>query len=277
MGAGAAGAFVSASLPPTSDAELKATLQEVPKELRQKIAKAIIDSGGVSNGPKASTKVDSALADLFSFYDLQRTGFITIDEMLAVDREYAKVCGTEFKEEDTRASFKDSDANKDGKVAMSEFIGKFRAASQDAGLLEDTMIGMVRQTLDMLKKTKPVMSLDDAITGMFEIYDLDKSGFITIDEIVKMDKVVSETMDTPFDEAETRSNFTESDANKDNKVSLSEYKAYFKTALQKTGLPEATLLGMVKQTNMVLLKNEGKWRSGRRGVVWESNKLNLYL
>jgi Ca2+-binding EF-hand superfamily protein len=277
MGAGAAGAFVSASLPPTSDAELKATLQEVPKELRQKIAKAIIDSGGVSNGSYASTKVDSALADLFSFYDLQRTGYITIDEMLAVDREYAKVCGIEFKEEDTRASFKDSDANKDGKVAMSEFIGKFRSASQDAGILEDAMIGMVGQTLNMLKKTKPVMSLDDAITGMFEIYDLDKSGFITIDEIVKMDKVVSETMDTPFDEAETRSNFTESDANKDNKVSLSEYKAYFKTALQKTGLPESTLLGMVKQTNMVLLKNEGKWRSGRRGVVWESNKLNLYL
>jgi Ca2+-binding EF-hand superfamily protein len=277
MGAGAAGAFVSASLPPTSDAELKATLQEVPKELRQKIAKAIIDSGGVSNGSKASTKVDSALADLFSFYDLQRTGYITIDEMLAVDREYAKVCGTEFKEEDTRASFKDSDANKDGKVAMSEFIGKFRSASQDAGILEDAMIGMVGQTLNMLKKTKPVMSLDDAITGMFEIYDLDKSGFITIDEIVKMDKVVSEAMDTPFDEAETRSNFTESDANKDNKVSLSEYKAYFKTALQKTGLPESTLLGMVQQTNVVLLKNEGKWRSGRRGVVWESNKLNLYL
>merc|ERR1712166_1714361 len=112
---------------------------------------------------------------------------------------------------------------------------------------------MVKQTVGMLKVAKPVVLLDDALNAMFEIYDLDKSGCITVDEMVILDKVFSEAGQAPFKEEETRSNFTESDANKDSKVSLAEYTAYFKATAGKTGMSEESLLGLVKQTNEILI------------------------
>mmetsp|Transcript_49471 Transcript_49471/g.90612 ORF Transcript_49471/g.90612 Transcript_49471/m.90612 type:complete len:121 (-) Transcript_49471:12-374(-) len=118
------------------------------------------------------------------------------------------------------------------------------------------MTGLLKQTIEMLRDAKPVVQLDDAINALFEIYDIDKSGFITIDEMVRIDKVFSEACQTAFNEDEVRSAFSDSDANKDSKVSLAEFNAHFKELAVKTDLPEDRVLAMVQQTNDILIANK---------------------
>merc|ERR1712187_700434 len=145
------------------------------------------------------------------------------------DRAFCEACGDSFNEGDTRTTFKET--------------------ASKAGLGEDAMLGMAKQTVDILNTAKAAVSLEDALTAMFEIYDQDKSGFVTIDEQITMDRVFAEASKTPFSEDEARTNFTGSDANKDGKVSLQEHISFFKATAQSAGLSDETLLGMVRQTN----------------------------
>merc|ERR1712232_430135 len=147
----------------------------------------------------------------------------------------------------TRESFKSSDANKDGKVALQEYMDYFKVVSSQAGISQKDMLGLVKQTIRVLKLAKPNISLDDAYRALFEICDLDKSGFITIDEQIAIDKIYAKVSDSPFDENDTRSTFSESDANKDGKVAFEEFVAYFKAVGERAGLPEDSLIGMVRQ------------------------------
>merc|ERR1719401_1572004 len=116
------------------------------------------------------------------------------------------------------------------------------------------MIGLVKQTFRVLKLAKPDISLNDAYRALFEICDLDKSGFITIDEQITIDKIHAKVTDSPFDEKDTRSSFSESDANKDGKVTFEEFLAHYKAIGERSELPEDTIIGMVRQTNDLLLQ-----------------------
>merc|ERR1711924_13081 len=120
---------------------------------------------------------------------------ITVDEMLAMDREFSKVSGGEFSEEESRKTFSESDANKDGKVVLSEYLAYFKKAFKETGLTDEAILGMIKQTNDMLSASKAdgkeKISLDDALTGMFQIYDIDKSSFVSMEEMLEMDKVFS--------------------------------------------------------------------------------------
>jgi len=252
MGAGASSG-VAAGLGSASDEDLKALLMGVPKEERARLLSALADAPGDSTSQTTpAAPLDAALMELFQIYDLDKGGFITIDEMLAVDREFSKSCGSEFKEEESRASFKESDCNKDGKVALSEYTAYFKSLGTKAELEEDALLGMVKQTMDILKVAKPSISLDDSLNALFLIYDLDKSSFVTIDEMMAMDKEFSKACGSEFIEEESRANFKESDANKDGKVALSEYADYFKALGKKAGLGDDALTGMVRQTMDVL-------------------------
>jgi len=74
--------------------------------------------------------------------------------------------------------------------------------------------------------------LEIAITNMFNLYDLDKSGFVKLDEKCAMDKATSEKLGVTWDEDASMAEFRAADANRDGKVSLSE----FIVSLKKTAI-----------------------------------------
>lgn len=248
MGTGAS-AGVAAAVAAAKEDELAATLTSIPAAEREKIAKAL----GASKKDEAA--LDEALTQMFKIYDLDNSGTVTVDESLAMDREFSKICGASFNEEESRKTFTESDVNKDGKVVLSEFLVYFKKTATGTGLTDDQILGMVQQTNEMLapEKDKVKITLDDALTGMFQIYDVDKSGFVTIDELLKMDKVFSKQCGAEYNEEETKNTFDSSDENKDGKVSLQEYLKYFKKTMGDAGLSEDDQIGMVKLTNDMLL------------------------
>jgi Ca2+-binding EF-hand superfamily protein len=109
------------------------------------------------------------------------------------------------------------------------------------------------ETYEILTAGNATITLDDALTAMFQIQDLDKSGFITMEESLEFDKLFSEVSGVQFDEAETKETFAQTDANKDGKVSLEEFKAYFKKTASEAGMDESAQLGLVRQTNQMML------------------------
>jgi len=189
---------------------------------------------------------------MFQIYDLDKSGFVTMDENLKMDKAFCEACGQDFDEESSRSNFSESDANKDGKVSLKEFLTYFKATAAKADVPADAQIGFVKQAVEMLRgKTSTTTSgLDEGLTEMFQIYDLDKSGFVTIDEMLQMDKALSAAFSQDFDEASCKASFTESDANKDGKVSLGEFLTYFRASAP--ALPEEQKIGFVKQTNELL-------------------------
>jgi len=248
MGGGAS-AGITAAVTSASADELCAVLNDLPAAQREKLASAL-----------KGDPLDDALTKLFHVYDLDNSGYITIDEALAMDREFQKLCGADFNEEETRQTFLESDTNKDGKVVLAEFIAKFKKTGKEAGLSDADLAGMASQVAGMMAASKAdgkeKMTIDDALTGLFQIYDIDKSGFITLDEILKTDKAFSEVCGAAFDEEETKKTFSESDENKDQKVSLKEFVAYFKKNMADQGLSEDQMLGFVKMTNKMMIESK---------------------
>ena len=57
-------------------------------------------------------------------------------------------------------------------------------------------------------------AIEEALTKMFELYDIDHSGFVSLEENTAMDKKLSEVLGAPFDEGQSKASFSDSDANK---------------------------------------------------------------
>eukprot|EP00746_Dinoflagellata_sp_MGD_P014794 gnl/MRDRNA2_/MRDRNA2_132582_c0_seq1.p1 gnl/MRDRNA2_/MRDRNA2_132582_c0~~gnl/MRDRNA2_/MRDRNA2_132582_c0_seq1.p1 ORF type:complete len:230 (-),score=61.00 gnl/MRDRNA2_/MRDRNA2_132582_c0_seq1:177-866(-) len=203
---------------------------------------------GEAKEREVNPALEEAMTNMFKLYDLDNSGYITIDERLAVDRAISEAGGFEFGQ-----SFSKGDSNKDDKITLSEFVADMKRTAAKNNLSDDALIEYVQRTNEILTVGKSKITLDDALTAMFQIQDLDKSGFITIDESLEFDKIFSEVSGMPFDETETKETFIQTDANKDGKVSLEEFKAYFKKTASEVGMNEAAQLGLVRQTNQMML------------------------
>merc|ERR1719160_2016770 len=177
------------------------------------------------------------MTKMFKLYDLDNSGYITIDERLAIDRtisEFPRIDGGfEFDGATSRETF--SKGNIPAKISLSEFVADMKRTAAQKNLSDDAILEYVLQTNEILIAGKAAITLDDALTAMFQIQDSDKSGFITMDECLEFDKTLSEVSGIPFNEAETKQTFTRTDVNKDGKVSLEEFKAYFKKAASEAG------------------------------------------
>jgi len=74
--------------------------------------------------------------------------------------------------------------------------------------------------------------LETAITTLFNLYDMDSSGFITLEQKCAMDKATTERLGGTWDEAASMAEFRADDENRDGKVTLSEFTA----SLKKTAI-----------------------------------------
>lgn len=260
MGAGAS-AGIAAAVTAAKEDELAEMMKKLPESEREKISKALSGDGAAKDAG-VDKKLEDALTALFQTYDIDKSGFVTLDEFLAIDKVFSQECGAEFDEAETRKSFTESDKNKDEKVSLKEYIDSFKKIATDVGLADSGLLAMVEQTNSMLTAAKakgePKVSLEDVLTAMFHIYDLDKSGFVTLDECMKMDKVFCEQCGATYDEADTKKYFSDSDENKDNKVSLKEFIASFAKTAKDAGLDEEAQFAMVKLTNDMLLESKAK-------------------
>jgi len=61
--------------------------------------------------------------------------------------------------------------------------------------------------------------------GVFNTYDMDGDGFITMEENIEQDRLIAEEQGKPFDESHSVSSFERTDLDKDGKVSLEEIMA----------------------------------------------------
>lgn len=194
-----------------------------------------------------------AMTKMFKLYDLDNSGYITIDERLAMDRAMSEARGLAFDEATSRETFHKGDTNKDEKITLDEFVADMKRTAANSNLSDDAILEYVQQTNEILTAGNATITLDDALTAMFQIQDLDKSGFITMEETLEFDKLFSEVSGVQFDEAETKRTFTQTDADKDGRVSLEEFKTYFKKTASEAGMDESAQLGLVRQTNQMML------------------------
>jgi Ca2+-binding EF-hand superfamily protein len=144
----------------------------------------------------------------FKTFDKNGDGTISKDEMKSIF--------TEFSDSEIDTMIKGLDSNKDGVIQYEEFTNWVMA------------VGGV--TTSMMQMGEPVIkqdsSVDAAIKEMFEEVDLDKNGHVTLEESLKMAKMVSDKFRQPYDESQVKESFSMGDLNKDGKVTLDEFKKF---------------------------------------------------
>mmetsp|Transcript_34232 Transcript_34232/g.91371 ORF Transcript_34232/g.91371 Transcript_34232/m.91371 type:complete len:116 (-) Transcript_34232:102-449(-) len=106
-------------------------------------------------------------------------------------------------------------------------------------------------------------ALQDVLTEMFRIYDSDHSGFIDIEENLSLDRALANKFGTPFDEEESRTKFSGSDANKDGKVTIDEFLANAAENLRVGDANEEQAVEMIMLVNQMLRESAEAARASR--------------
>eukprot|EP01100_Stratorugosa_tubuloviscum_P009764 TRINITY_DN410_c1_g1_i4.p1 TRINITY_DN410_c1_g1~~TRINITY_DN410_c1_g1_i4.p1 ORF type:complete len:159 (-),score=62.98 TRINITY_DN410_c1_g1_i4:88-528(-) len=144
--------------------------------------------------------VDTSKADLarkiFTSIDNSGSGFI--DKITL--RKLFTFSGHNVSDEKTEEIYKALDKNSDGKIDVEEFI-------------------KMDVELDGYEKVDKL----DSAKAFFELVDIDKDGFITIDEYTYFLTAMGENF------AEIRQSYNNADSSKDGKISFSEFVNHFES------------------------------------------------
>merc|ERR1719326_2759691 len=107
------------------------------------------------------------------------------------------------------------------------------------------------------------LEINARVAEMFKLYDLDGSGFITLDENLKLDKKMAELFGQPFDEEKCKEQFKKTDANSDGKVTEDEFRAFITkeviTPIREQGMPDEMILMMLMPIIELLRETAGKY------------------
>eukprot|EP01100_Stratorugosa_tubuloviscum_P009765 TRINITY_DN410_c1_g1_i5.p1 TRINITY_DN410_c1_g1~~TRINITY_DN410_c1_g1_i5.p1 ORF type:complete len:152 (-),score=57.80 TRINITY_DN410_c1_g1_i5:111-566(-) len=141
----------------------------------------------------ADTSKAGLARKMFASIDNSGSGFI--DKVTL--RRLFLVCGRNVNDEKLEEIYRSLDKNSDGKIDVEEFIK-----------VDLELVGHERA--DKL----------DSAKAFFELVDIDKDGFITIDEYTYFLTAMGENF------AEIRESYNKADASKDGKISFSELIKY---------------------------------------------------
>jgi len=94
------------------------------------------------------------------------------------------------------------------------------------------------------QETMPSGAVVELLTRLYQNADLDKDGFVTLDEFLAIDRRMCEQLGATHDPAECQREFGISDGNGDGKIALEEYTQYMGRMLE--GLPESNVLTMLE-------------------------------
>ena len=148
-------------------------------------------------------KVDTAVADAFEMFDINRNGYVSRQEIKKVMLQL----GEAVSNRKVDVIVRDADIDEDGKINIEEFQQKEYPA----------LSTMVRNTAqEMMKK----MREDNAVLESFKIFDLDGDGFVTTQEI----KAVMDMLGNKVTDEVAVAMVRDADADGDGRISIEEFK-----------------------------------------------------
>lgn len=148
------------------------------------------------------SKIDTAVSDAFEMFDINRSGYISRQEMKKVMAQL----GEAITNKTVDLMVRDADIDEDGKINIEEFQQKEYPSLS-------IMVRNVAQ--EMMKK----MREENAALESFKVFDLDGDGFVTAQEIKtvlsKLGNVVTDEVATEMVKA--------SDVDGDGRISVKEF------------------------------------------------------
>lgn len=180
-------------------------------------------------------RLNAGLIELFNIYDVDKSGWISLEENLKIDKHISEGVGAPFDEEESRRSYMESDTNKDGKVTLPEFLATDFFKSMPGLTAEQKL-----QFVEVVKTVLIPDRIEEAFAELFNIYDVDKNGWVSMEENIAMDKKFAEAMGMPFDEEQSKATF--GDLTGDGRVTYQEFLADQKSKIPPGTPPEQILV-----------------------------------
>lgn len=245
MGSGAS-AGLTAAARSTSDEGLVKILAEIPPDARVKLKGVLNDLSGDGQpvnkqAPLVSdshlpSNIEELLTEQFHLVNISGTGFINLEEMLTCMKATAELTKTKYSEKYFRSVFEKMDKSKKGKISLDDYV-KYHVdvLSQDIdakGVKRRISKKLCR--VNRLLKVQATLSgpIVDALKEMFNVFDIDGSGFLTVDT----DRAVSEALGIEYDEQSKQTFLNNS---KDGTMALEEFMEYFRHTMLDAIVQEA--------------------------------------
>ena len=149
------------------------------------------------------SKIDTAVSDTFEMFDINRSGFVSRQEIKKVMAQL----GEAVTNKTVDVILRDADIDADGKLNIEEFQQKEYPALS-------IMVRNLAQ--EMMKK----MREENAVLESFKIFDLDGDGFVTAQEI----KAVMDKLGNEVSHEAAAAMVQETDVDGDGRISIEEFK-----------------------------------------------------